>query len=502
MTLVEVVVALAIVGIVASAFALLMITTLGASRVHEQRVTANQLGQNQLESVVARPWASIGLYSGDSGYSATANGENTVTLSGASTVNSVKPTSTVTKSGVAYTVVTNITWTDDPNDGLGASDANGSTQDDKHVLVTVSWTVSGHKRTVTLDDLRTPTATEVPPVAGSAFSVTMSAPATQLLDPSGMFSSSMDISATTSKVASSVTLKYTTRDGQQHSATMTNQSGGTSWKVTLGTSTGPFDTDPTTFSVAATTGGLNASKTASIQLLGSGNSTASLSVLAAPSQTLSPAGNLTSEIKVTATGGATISSGTVQFPTAGAGSPVTRSLSADGTSWSYTVPIDSTTYNAGLEVFTVSVTFSDGTTRTGTHTITLDPAIVLPDVTNLVVNPGAGTYGFCVNSSYTLYNTSTVDATVKNIATTDKVYLLAPQWMSSPGLQMSYLKTNVDGSMVFRYMVPGGTQLPNVSSIQLQASATKTVNGTDYSDNFITNPNVAIQISNNKNKCA
>src|SRR3954467_12388997 len=40
MTLVEVVVALAVVGVVAAAFALLMVTTLGTSRAHEQRVTA------------------------------------------------------------------------------------------------------------------------------------------------------------------------------------------------------------------------------------------------------------------------------------------------------------------------------------------------------------------------------------------------------------------------------------------------------------------------------
>jgi Tfp pilus assembly protein PilV len=501
MTLVEVVVALAVIGVVAAAFALLMVMTLGTSRTHEQRVTANQLGQNQLESVVAQPWSSIGLHSGDSGYTATANGENTVTLSGASGANSIQPTSTVTKSGINYTVVTNITWTDDPNDGLGSSDANGSTQDDKHVLVTVSWTTSGQTRTVTLDDLRTPTATEVPPVAGSAFSVTLTAPSSQLLTSSGLFSSAMDITATTSKVASSVTLKYTTRDGQQHSVPMSNLSGGTSWKATLDTTTGPFDTDLTTFSVAATTGGLNASKTTTVQLLGSGNSTASLSVLAAPSQTLSATNTLSSAITITATGGASISSGTVTFPTAGAGSPLTRNLTGSGTSWSYTLPVDTTTYNSGLEVFTVSVTFADGTTRTWTDSITLDPAIVLPDVTNLVVNPGAGTSGFCVDGSYKLYSTSTVDATVKNVATTDRVYLLAPQWMAAPGLAMTYLKTNADGSMVFRYTVLANSQLPSASSIQLQASATKTVSGTDYSDNFITSPNVVIQSWSNKNKC-
>jgi type II secretory pathway pseudopilin PulG len=498
--MVELIVALAIIGVVATAFALLVVSTIGTARTHEQRVAANQIGQNQLESVVSKPWSAIGLYSGDSGYSATgANGETTVTLSGTAPATSIKPLSPVPKGGINYSVRTDITWTDDPGDGLGAADANGSTQDDKHVVVTVSWGT----RSITLDDLRTPTASEAPPVSGAGFTVTMSAPSSQSLGATGMFvDPGMTVTAATTKVAGSVTLKWGTRDGQQHSATMANISGGTSWRVTLpGTTTGPFDTKPTTFSVAAATGSQNASNTATVQLVGSGTSTASLNVTAAPSQTLSSAGNLTGAITITATGSATISSGTVQYNTTG-GTSVTRNLSGSGTSWSYTVPVDAAAYDAGLEVFTVSVTFGDNTTRNATDSITLNPAILLPDVTNLVVNPSAGTFGFCADGSYRLFLSTTIDATVKNVATTDAVYLTAPAWMTAPGLQMTYLKTNVDGSMVFRYTAAASTQLPAVSSIQLQASASKTVNGSPYSDNFVTNPNVAIQTGANKSKCS
>ena len=161
----ETLVALVIVGIVASAFLGLLVTTMGASRANEARVAANQIAQDYLEKVIENPWSSIGLYSTDSGYQATtASGESTVTLTTSPRPTNVpSPLVSTTVKGVSYSIRTDVGWYDDPSDGTGAADANGNTNDIKHVVVTVSWTRNGTPFSVSVNDYRAPTATEVPP---------------------------------------------------------------------------------------------------------------------------------------------------------------------------------------------------------------------------------------------------------------------------------------------------------------------------------------------------
>jgi prepilin-type N-terminal cleavage/methylation domain-containing protein len=506
-TVIEMVVALLIIGIVAAGFLGVTVSTLKSARWHEQVSKANSLAQDRLEKIVTQPWASIGLYAADPGYTATVGGEPTVSLTASPRKASVPlPVDTTTMSGVTYTVNTSITWRDDVSDNVPATaagvDSDGTTQDVKHVTVNVTWTTQNHPGTVTLEDLRAPTATEVTPVVTTAaMTVIVNAPGTQQLTTAGMLNSAMTVTATTSKTASSATLKFATRAGVQ-SVSMTSGSGGTSWTTVLPTTTGPFDTGSTTFSVvAASSSGQTTGKTDVLLAVGTGGS-ATLSVSAAPSQQLSTIGTLSQAVAITATGSTNISSATVSFPTATG--TLTRTMAGSGSTFSYTVPVDSTTYNTGTETFTIAVTFTDNTTRTGLVSIQLLTASLPPDVTALVVNSpfttGGTTQGFCTDLSYQLHSTTTVDATVSNVATTDTVRLTAPA-LTTLEFTMSWLRTNADGSMVFRYTTPAGQQFPNATSIVLKTYATKTMAGSQYRDDFVTSPAVPIQVQKFRSAC-
>jgi prepilin-type N-terminal cleavage/methylation domain-containing protein len=493
-TLVELMVAIVVIGLVAMSFLGLTVSTLSSARWHEARAHANQFAQDALEKIVAQPWSSIGLYAADTGYTATGNGgETTVTLTASPRAASVPlPLAVTVSGGISYSIRTDITWRDDASDGVGAADANGNTNDMKHVAVSLTWVSGTRTGTLSLDDLRSPTATEVTPSGATALTVTVSAPATQLLSATGFLASTMTVTATMSKTVASATLTFPTRSGVQ---TVVMGGSGTAWTATLPTTTGPFDTVPTTFSVAATTASASASGKATVQMV-LGTSASTITVSAAPSQTLTATGGLSSPITVSVTGSAPISAGTVTYPLH-TGS-TTRALSGGGTSWSAVIPADASVFDPGTETFTVQVTFADGTTKSGLASLSLFSASLPPDVTALVVNSpytaGGTTQGFCVSTNnFTLYTATTVDATVFNVATTDTVRLTAPA-ITTVEFAMTYLLTNADGSMVFRYTTPAGQALPNATTIQLKAYALKTISGQQYRDDFLTNPLVPIQI--------
>ncbi|MDQ1704629.1 MAG: hypothetical protein QOF18_995 [Frankiaceae bacterium] len=500
-TLVELLVAIIVIGLVAMSFLGLTVSTLSSARWHEARSHANQFAQDALETIVAQPWATIGLYAGDAGYAATGNGgEPTVVLTATPRPASVPlPLATTVSAGISYTTRTDITWRDDPSDGTGAADTNGNTKDIKHVTVALTWTAGTRTGTLTLDDLRSPTATEVAPSGAAALSVTVAAPATQQLSANGNLATAMTVTATTSKSVTSATLTFSTRNGPQ---TVAMTGSAMAWSATLPTSTGPFDTVPTTFSVSATGTSGTASGKATVQMV-TGASSNTITVNAAPGQTLTGTNTLSSAITVSVVGSSAISAGTVTYPTHTG--TATRALLGGGTSWSAVIPADATVFDPGTETVTVQVTFTDGTTKTGLASLSLFSASLPPDVTNLVVNSpftaGGTTQGFCVSSNnFTLYTATTIDATVFNVATTDTVRLTAPA-LTTVEFPMSYLKTNADGSMVFRYTVPSGQALPNATSILLKAYALKTISGQVYRDDFLTNPLVPIHAVSKSSSC-
>lgn len=502
-TLIEMMVALILIGIIASSFLSVTVSSIQAARGNEHRTQAVQLAQDRLEQIVAQPWSNIGLYSSDPGYAATGNGgESTVTLTKTPRDPSVPtPEDSTTLAGVTYTVDNAITWADDPSDGSGALDSDGNTNDVKHVGVTVHWTVNGKALKVAVDDLRAATATEVPPSSGKGgLTVTVAGPDSATLNGSGNLVNPMTITATTSKVATTAALTFATRTGKQTIAIpVTN---GTTWSVQVPLGTGPFDTGPTSFSVAVTSTSFGgASGTVKIPLV-IGAAGTSLSVTAAPTQQLNTGNVLSQPIAITATGASTITAATVSYQT-NAGT-VVRPMTGSGTNWTYQVPADTTVFAPGQETFTISATFASATSATGLTTITLYDAASLPDVTGLVVKDpysSSGLQSFCVSSNqYTLFQSTPVDVTVRNVAKTDTVKLTAPG-LTTQEFPMTWVQTNADGSMVFRYIAQTGTQFPSDPSITLKAYAVKTIAGNVYRDDYVTDPAPMIEVEKRSSSC-
>lgn len=495
--------ALIVIALVAAAFVTVFVSAALASQNNERRTTATQLGQQRLETVVSQPWVDVGLFPTDANYQAAANGEPTVNLPFGPHLTSIpNPLDTSIIKRTSYSVRTDVTWRDDPADGLAASDRNGSTEDIKHISITVSWTVGSNTRTVSFDGLRSANASDVPPASSATgLGVSVIAPSSQQITSAGLFLAPMTITAKASRTTTSAVLAYSTRGSATPTkVAMTSVDGGVNWSATLGTTTGPFDTGNVTFGVTVTAGTASASSSAVVQMT---TGSAIVNVSAAPSQQLATSYALSSSITVQVTSPTAIQSGTVSYPTRNSGT-VSRVLTGSGTSWSYTVPVDAVTYNVGTEIFSVSVVFADSTSGTGTGSLLLDDPNLPPDVTAVTVNDqySATTpmQSFCVNSKTSaLWNATTIDARVSNVATTDQVTINAPAYTGTSYYAMTYLSTNTDGSRMFRLTVAAGTVFPG-GTIDLKVHAQKTINGSTIADDFFTAP-VSIQPQAKSNAC-
>lgn len=117
-TLLEVVIAVFIIGtVVAGMFGLFLITLRGA-QTGERRIVAVALANERMEMVRNLPYLSVGTVGGVPG-------------------GSVPQQITITRNGQAYTVRTDIRYVDDEYDGLTGADAYNA--DYKQIRVAVSW---------------------------------------------------------------------------------------------------------------------------------------------------------------------------------------------------------------------------------------------------------------------------------------------------------------------------------------------------------------------------
>ena len=133
--LVEVLVAIFVLGLVLSSLASVLITSLRQTHRNETRVQATAVHQEILEKTVSLPWELIGLYSDDPGFSSTVTEDSdtfpTVSLGaagGAGDVRVPEVEQIVTRGGVDYAVRTDIYTVD---------------TDTKRVRTTVSWDALG-----------------------------------------------------------------------------------------------------------------------------------------------------------------------------------------------------------------------------------------------------------------------------------------------------------------------------------------------------------------------
>lgn len=171
-SLVEMMIAIVILGLILGAMATSLTTSLFASQGQERQVQATAQLQQSIEEVHGVAWENAGLcdsaatsYFGGGTYTyGPSESAPIVLLDDASTACSsplLVPERSVLREGVTFTVETVVTWADDPVDGLGAADVN-STQDLKRVRVEVRWDHRGEPRSVVNETYLAPNALEQP----------------------------------------------------------------------------------------------------------------------------------------------------------------------------------------------------------------------------------------------------------------------------------------------------------------------------------------------------
>lgn len=258
MTLVEVMVALVIVGLVLSALASSLATSLRAVRGQEAQTQATAAINDILEETQRVDYADAVLCTAKAqatfGVDLTFEGEDMVVATGVcDTTDEVLPERTVTRDGRDYAVTTAITWADDPGDGTGAGDAD-TTQDIKRVVVQVDWTADGRARTARNLAYRAPqfleqlVTGEVEADDGSAF-ITITDDAAD----DGENAEAFTLRAVAREKLSSAQVSWVDRNGatETHPMTAVN-SDGLVWEFNLHSNFGPFANGGTLFEFEGT----------------------------------------------------------------------------------------------------------------------------------------------------------------------------------------------------------------------------------------------------------
>lgn len=162
-SLVEMLIAVIIVGVALTALSSVLISSLQAVARAEEVTTSTALGNELLEEFQALDFRKVALYQSE----ATAfypglshpSGEPFVLISDASPRDPdvPAPSRVIERNGTDFTVETAITWSDDPADGLGAADVDGP-EDVKHIRATVRWQpLQGSQRSFVVQARRAPT---------------------------------------------------------------------------------------------------------------------------------------------------------------------------------------------------------------------------------------------------------------------------------------------------------------------------------------------------------
>ena len=169
MSLVEISVAMVILGIVLAAAAAALITFVKGISSNEGNVRANQLANATIERLRTANWNSVGFAPTAPGYRAArpdAPSQPTANLpSGASVDPQILPLRTVAPpagdaSAPTYTVRTDITWVDDCKNG----NSSAASFDYKQLTVEVTWSDRSGNHVVRADTFRAPRSYEHVPV--------------------------------------------------------------------------------------------------------------------------------------------------------------------------------------------------------------------------------------------------------------------------------------------------------------------------------------------------
>ena len=266
MTLVELMVALLILGVVLAAMASTLITSLLSVQRAEAATQARQIGQQELEKLQALDWEDAGFYASEVATAShlggtTFGGEELAILPPQSPrpTQIPEPEDLVSVDGVDFAVRRAITWR---NTGDG---------DHKHFTVFVDYGRPGNVQTIEMRALRAPEPNEaVRTFAVDTFTAT---PDEVTRDTSGSFTpGTIDVTVATSSSADNfVTLTWEHEDGTTGGPiTMVSTDGGFTWNTTLAPTTLGWTEGIVSLNIYATRGALTAEDTRTISVLTAG----------------------------------------------------------------------------------------------------------------------------------------------------------------------------------------------------------------------------------------
>lgn len=225
LTLVEMMVALLVLGVVLSAMASVAINSLQSIQQSEQVVHSTQLGNEVLEEYLALPYDSLGHYSTSASeqFGADFEDEELVVFPDPEDEDDVEdqrvpPERNETRSGVEYTVETAVTWIDDP--------ATDSAQDYKRITVLLSWERQGAERTARTQATRSPAPDDQP------LTVTIE-PDLMRLKGTGATDGAFTVTVVAREPQSAVSVEWDHREGGQAGERPLTTSDDLTWSVNV-----------------------------------------------------------------------------------------------------------------------------------------------------------------------------------------------------------------------------------------------------------------------------
>lgn len=254
-SLIEMLVAILILGVVLAAFASSMAGSLRAVTSDQRLVGANALATEIVEEIKGLPWEQAALYQAEAESQlgvTKLSGENLVLIAGARPGGGSavpEPIRTFTRNGVAYTVTVHITWVDDDADGQGPTDATGDRDDYKRITVDLAWQTRGHGRDLRVAALRAAETAERP--------LRVDAPDEIDLDTSACNVQQVVLNASTLDTAQRVEVAFKDRNGVTASVDLTHSGDARTWSTTLNSGCPPavadgFPDGPVLFTFTAT----------------------------------------------------------------------------------------------------------------------------------------------------------------------------------------------------------------------------------------------------------
>lgn len=247
LSLIEMLVALFVVGVVLTAMASVAMTSLRAVQSDERTVRSTQLGNEILESLLVVPYDLVGLYASEADAhfgQASFEGEDLVLLADPADPQDREdlvpvPAWQETRDGIEYEVELAITWVDDPD--------TASVQDYKRVIVMLSWEVRGRPSSARVEALRAPGPGEQP------LSARVEPDVIRIHErPEGKNDDAFTIFVTSKVRQSAVKVSWVgLKNSHERSLTQTDADG-QEWSVSFNANTWQFHNGETLFAVTAT----------------------------------------------------------------------------------------------------------------------------------------------------------------------------------------------------------------------------------------------------------